>query len=172
MPVRWARRQSWSAGSTASRPSPSALPRVPGSGRSAHPRRLHGLDHAFFFGDTDRQYAIDTYDLDPARTSLFRFGIDTDFWTPAPDEEDGRDGVVFAAGSDPSRDYATIAQRKSRHRCASCRTASRLHRSERSNRSGQLPRHRNHRPCAAGYLPARRRRRFPCSMSCNPRATA
>ncbi|MEH6752932.1 MAG: glycosyltransferase family 4 protein [Alphaproteobacteria bacterium] len=69
---------------------------------------LHGLDHAFFFGDTDRQYAIDTYDLDPARTSLFRFGIDTAFWTPAPAADDGRDGVVFAAGSDPSRDYATL----------------------------------------------------------------
>lgn len=69
---------------------------------------LHGLDHAFFFGDTDRQYAIDTYDLDPARTSLFRFGIDTAFWTPAPSADDGRDGVLFAAGSDPSRDYATL----------------------------------------------------------------
>ena len=73
---------------------------------------LHGLDHAFFFGAADRQSAIDTYDLDPARTSLFQFGIDTDFWTPAPDEEDGRDGVVFAAGSDPSRDYATLLNAK------------------------------------------------------------
>lgn len=71
---------------------------------------LHGLDHAFFFGTADRQYAIDTYDLDPARTSLFRFGIDTDFWTPAAEKDDGRDGVVFAAGSDPSRDYATLLQ--------------------------------------------------------------
>ncbi len=69
---------------------------------------LHGLDHAFFFGAADRQYAIDTYGLDPARTSLFRFGIDSEFWTPGADEEDACDGVVFAAGSDPSRDYTTL----------------------------------------------------------------
>jgi len=69
---------------------------------------LHGLDHAFFFGAADRQYAIETYGLDDGRTSLFRFGIDTEFWTPAPDEDDGKDGVVFAAGSDPSRDYDTL----------------------------------------------------------------
>ncbi|MBO6782673.1 MAG: glycosyltransferase family 4 protein [Alphaproteobacteria bacterium] len=69
---------------------------------------LHGLDHCFFFGAADRQYAIDTYGLDPARTSLFRFGIDTDFWCPARPEEDEQDGGVFSAGSDPSRDYATL----------------------------------------------------------------
>lgn len=73
---------------------------------------LHGLDHAFFFGAADRQFAIETYDLAPERTSLFRFGIDTDFWTPAPEPEDGQDGVVFAAGSDPSRDYETLLAAK------------------------------------------------------------
>ena len=71
-------------------------------------KALHGLDHVFFFGVADRQYAIDNYGLEPDRTSLFRFGIDTDFWRPAEGTEDGADGVVFSAGSDLSRDYATL----------------------------------------------------------------
>ena len=69
---------------------------------------LHGLDHAFFFGEADRRFAVETYGLDESLTSLFRFGVDTQFWTPAAEEVDGRDGVVFAAGSDPSRDYGTL----------------------------------------------------------------
>jgi len=69
---------------------------------------IEGLDHAFFFGTADREFAIETYGLDDDRTSLFRFGIDTDFWTPAPDGEDGMDANVFSAGSDPARDYATL----------------------------------------------------------------
>ena len=71
-------------------------------------KALHGLDHVFFFGVADRQYAIDNYGLEPDRTSLFRFGIDTDFWRPAEGAEDGADGVVFSAGSDLSRDYTTL----------------------------------------------------------------
>lgn len=70
-------------------------------------RALRGLDHLFFFGATDRRYAIETYGLDEAQTSLFRFGIDTAFWTPDP-AADGADGVVFSAGTDPARDYATL----------------------------------------------------------------
>ena len=71
-------------------------------------RAIKGLDHAFFFGAADRAYAIDTYDLKPENTSLFRFGIDTEFWQPGDPDMDGRDGVVFSVGSDLSRDYETL----------------------------------------------------------------
>jgi len=71
-------------------------------------RGLAGLDHLFFFGEPDRLRTLEMYpSIDPASTSVFPFGIDTDFWTPALDGAD--DPVVFAAGSDPQRDYATLA---------------------------------------------------------------
>lgn len=66
---------------------------------------LHGLDHIFFSGAPDRRRAIEIYDLDPQRTSVFPFGVDTRFWTPG----DGRTKpFVLAVGSDPQRDYETL----------------------------------------------------------------
>jgi len=70
-------------------------------------RAVKGLDHLFFFGEVDRQQAISMYGIDAARTSLFSFGVDTDFWTPG--EANAEDRLVFAVGSDPQRDYATLA---------------------------------------------------------------
>jgi len=70
-------------------------------------RALQGLDHLFFFGEVDRLRAIEMYDLEPTRTSLFAFGVDTQFWTP--DAQAGEDATVFAVGSDPQRDYACLA---------------------------------------------------------------
>lgn len=66
---------------------------------------LHGLDHLFFFGDADRTQSIARYALDPARTSVFPFGIDTEFWRPGYGESEP---VVFAVGSDLQRDYPTL----------------------------------------------------------------
>jgi glycosyltransferase involved in cell wall biosynthesis len=70
-------------------------------------RAVKGLDHLFFFGEVDRLQSIAMYGIDPARTSLFKFGIDDAFWTPGEDETE--DKLVFAVGSDPQRDYATLA---------------------------------------------------------------
>jgi glycosyltransferase involved in cell wall biosynthesis len=69
-------------------------------------KAVHGLDHVFFLGEYDRQQAILRYGLPEERTSLFRFGVDTDFWTPQENrcEED----IIFSAGSDPKRDFATL----------------------------------------------------------------
>lgn len=69
---------------------------------------LQGLDHVFFFGEADRQEAIRLYGVPPERTSLFRFGIDTDFWHPAGPEEPV--AGVLAVGSDPKRDYDTLVR--------------------------------------------------------------
>lgn len=67
---------------------------------------LTGLDRVFFFGAADRAEAIRRYRLDPAKTSLFDFGVDTRFWSPAA--EPGETTGVLAVGSDPNRDYATL----------------------------------------------------------------
>lgn len=70
-------------------------------------RGLAGLDHLFFFGEPDRLRTLELYpSVDPARTSVFPFGIDTDFWKPDPDMQD--EPLAFAVGSDPQRDYATL----------------------------------------------------------------
>jgi glycosyltransferase involved in cell wall biosynthesis len=71
-------------------------------------RALENLDHIFFFGEADREFAIDHYQLDISRTSIFRFGIDLDFWTPdAGLDEDSRT-TVLSVGSDPARDFPTL----------------------------------------------------------------
>lgn len=69
-------------------------------------KAAHGLDHLFFFGEADRQEAIRRYGLPAEKTSLFRFGVDTDFW--CPDESLPEEDMVFSAGSDPKRDFATL----------------------------------------------------------------
>ncbi len=65
-----------------------------------------GLDHLFFFGDVDRRQAIRVYGIPEERTSLFRFGIDTEFWHP--DGSVKEENFVLSVGSDPKRDYRTL----------------------------------------------------------------
>lgn len=71
---------------------------------------LKGLDHCFFFGELDREEAIDRFNLEPAKTSLFPFGVDIDFWKPCEEETREFDRLVFAVGSDPKRDYSTLVK--------------------------------------------------------------
>ena len=80
-----------------------------GWARSRIARGLAGLDHLFFFGDADRRRSIELYNLPEPRTSVFPFGVDTDFWCPGEVESDlpQRD-FVLSVGSDPKRDYATL----------------------------------------------------------------
>ncbi len=70
-------------------------------------RAVGGLDMAFFFGPADREEGIRRFGIPAERTFLFPFGVDTDFWSPgvAAFEEAG---FVFAAGSDPKRDYPCL----------------------------------------------------------------
>lgn len=69
-------------------------------------RALEGLDHLFFFGPGDRERAIEMYDLDQSKTSLFPFGVDLEFWRPAEGEVT-TEGVL-SVGSDSKRDYPTL----------------------------------------------------------------
>jgi glycosyltransferase involved in cell wall biosynthesis len=70
-------------------------------------RALAGLDHAFFFGPADREVAIARYGLQRERSSIFPFGIDTEFWRPLPEEP--QEDYVFAVGQDHNRDYNLLA---------------------------------------------------------------
>lgn len=70
-------------------------------------RSLTGLDHIAFLGPADREQAIERYGLNADRTSLFAFGVDTDFWCPGPEPAPPKP-FVLSVGSDPSRDYGTL----------------------------------------------------------------
>ena len=65
-----------------------------------------GLDHLFFMGEADRQEAVRRYAIPLDKTSLFRFGVDTDFWSPT--DLDRQEEGVLSVGSDSKRDYATL----------------------------------------------------------------
>ena len=71
-------------------------------------KAVKGLDHLFFMGEHDRQQAILRYGLNAAKTSLFRFGVDTEFWSP--DDNMVEENFIFSAGSDPKRDFETLLQ--------------------------------------------------------------
>lgn len=64
-----------------------------------------GLDHLFFFGEADRREAIRRFAIPEGKTSLFLFGVDTDFWHPGGTEVKDH---VLSVGSDPKRDYTTL----------------------------------------------------------------
>ena len=80
-----------------------------GHARRVVQRGVAGLDIAFFFGPADLEEAVSRFDLQPERAFLFPFGVDTDFWSPATGEESGKP-IVFAAGSDPKRDFKTLLE--------------------------------------------------------------
>ncbi len=76
-------------------------------------RALAGLDHAFFFGPADRDECVRRYGIRSERTSIFAFGVDTEFWRPEPDAP--ASDFVVAVGQDPNRDYALLAAAPGEH---------------------------------------------------------
>jgi len=81
--------------------------------RSIIRRSLAGLDHAFFFGPADRDFAIERYGLAAGRSSVIPFGVDTEFWRPLPQVQVS--DMVVAVGQDPNRDYDLLARAPGRH---------------------------------------------------------
>ena len=68
-------------------------------------RALQRLDHVAFFGPADREFGISHYGLSRDKTSIIRFGIDTEFWMPT----DGPpENFLFSIGQDPNRDFDTL----------------------------------------------------------------
>ena len=74
---------------------------------------LRRLDHVFFFGPADRQYAIEHYGLQSERSSVIPFGVDTKFWRPLPHRQ--AEDFVVAIGQDHNRDYDLLAAAPGRH---------------------------------------------------------
>jgi glycosyltransferase involved in cell wall biosynthesis len=77
-------------------------------------RSLGRLDHSFFFGPADREFAIKTYGFARDRTSVIGFGVDTEFWRPMHDV--AVEDFVVAVGQDLNRDYELLIAAPGRHR--------------------------------------------------------
>jgi len=69
-------------------------------------KALNKLDHIFFFGDADQKQAIEYFNIKKDKTSLFKFGVDTDFWAPPNTNIDKN--YILSVGSDRNRDYDTL----------------------------------------------------------------
>jgi Glycosyl transferases group 1/Glycosyltransferase Family 4 len=77
-------------------------------------RSLARLDHVFFFGPADREFAIETYGFARERSSVIGFGVDTEFWRPMQDGT--AEEFVVAVGQDLNRDYELLAAAPGMHR--------------------------------------------------------
>jgi glycosyltransferase involved in cell wall biosynthesis len=82
--------------------------------RSLIRRSLARLDHLFFFGPADREFAIETYGFPRERSSVIGFGIDTEFWRPMHDV--AVEAFVVAVGQDLNRDYELLVAVPGMHR--------------------------------------------------------
>ena len=81
-------------------------PMFRGYARAQIRRGLRGLDHLFFLGEADRRESIRRYGIPAGKTSLFNFGVDTNFWSPG--EHVDSEPWVLSVGSDTKRDYRTL----------------------------------------------------------------
>jgi len=84
-------------------------PMLRGYARARILHAVRGLDHLFFSGEVDREVAIEMYGIPRDKTTYYPFGVDIDFWHPAP-EQSPPDAGVLSVGSDPSRDFDTLIQ--------------------------------------------------------------
>ena len=60
------------------------------------------IHHIFFFGPEDRKESIIKFKIPENKTSLYRFGVDTDFWNRKLENEEID---VLSIGSDINRNY-------------------------------------------------------------------
>jgi glycosyltransferase involved in cell wall biosynthesis len=68
-------------------------------------RSIRRLDHIAFFGPADRAYALERFTIDSERTSIIRFGVDTEFWRPSNSPPSD---YIFSIGQDTNRDFMTL----------------------------------------------------------------
>ena len=87
--------------------------RMRGLARAIIRRSLSRLDHAFFFGSADHDFAIEHYGIAPERTSIIPFGVDTEFWRPLPDAK--HEDIVVAVGQDRNRDFDLLVRAPGQH---------------------------------------------------------
>ena len=67
-------------------------------------KALNNMYHIFFFGPEDRNKCIKFFNIPKKKTSIYRFGVDTDFWRKFEKYENNID--VLSIGSDMHRNYS------------------------------------------------------------------
>ena len=65
-------------------------------------KALNNMYHIFFFGPEDRNKCIEFFNIPEKKTSIYRFGVDTDFWKKSKKNENID---VLSIGSDMHRNY-------------------------------------------------------------------
>jgi glycosyltransferase involved in cell wall biosynthesis len=68
-------------------------------------KSIDNLDHIAFFGEEDRKISINKFNIIKKKTSIIRFGVDTNFWKPA---NGNNNKYFFSVGQDPQRDFNTL----------------------------------------------------------------
>lgn len=71
-------------------------------------RYLRAASRVVVLGQGAVKPLIDLFGLPQGKVVCLPFGIDTDFWAPAPGPGATPSDVVLSVGSDPSRDYPTL----------------------------------------------------------------
>lgn len=65
-------------------------------------KAINKMHHIFFFGEEDREKCIKFFKISRNKTSLYRFGVDIDFWKNEPINQTID---VLSVGSDLNRNY-------------------------------------------------------------------
>tara|TARA_B100000886_G_scaffold340495_1_gene310486 strand:- start:3237 stop:4361 length:1125 start_codon:yes stop_codon:yes gene_type:complete len=68
---------------------------------------LKRLDFIIFYGKTDRLNSIENFNIKKEKTSIIRFGVDTEFWEPNK-KINFNSNYLFSIGQDPARDFKTL----------------------------------------------------------------
>ncbi len=74
---------------------------------------LKRLNYIVFYGEADRLYAINHFNLEQTKTHILKFGVDTLFWEPNK-ENNFLSKYLFSIGQDPSRDFKTLLSVKTK----------------------------------------------------------
>ena len=74
---------------------------------------LKRLDYIIFYGEADKLYAINHFNLEKTKTYILKFGVDTDFWKPT-NKNHFLSKYLFSIGQDPARDFKTLISVKTK----------------------------------------------------------
>lgn len=72
---------------------------------------LKRINFLVFYGNSDRQNAIKHFHLNPKKTYILKFGVDTNFWKPKK-QNSFKSNYIFSIGQDPARDFDTLLKVK------------------------------------------------------------
>lgn len=78
-------------------------------------RILKRLDYLIFYGEADRINAINHFKIDPQKTYILKFGVDTNFWVP-DNKNSFISKYIFSIGQDPARDFDTLLKVKTKRK--------------------------------------------------------